>query len=170
MWIYTSIGIRVKKKEQNMSSQLSVLSGQTFSHEPKFVKLVEDDPGGIIYCTTHPLKDQVSIFPTRPVAAQLEFIWSSKQPQNRRYIFSGANPAKGRMEGDEEPSVELHQGVLDSPRSPHLATKVKEKVQVLLNQATVPPGYTFMPPPGFAYLIANDSDGVSACSDHQQLA
>jgi len=84
---------KVKKKEQNMSSQLSVLPGQTFSHEHGFVKLVEDDPGGIISCTIHPLKAQVSSFPTRLVAAHLEFIWSSKQPQNRRYIFTGANPA-----------------------------------------------------------------------------
>jgi len=36
----------VKEKEQNMSSQLPVLPGQTFSHEPGFVKLMEDDPGG----------------------------------------------------------------------------------------------------------------------------
>ena len=35
---------KVKKKEQNMSRQLSILPGQTFSHEPGFVKLVEDDP------------------------------------------------------------------------------------------------------------------------------
>jgi len=83
-----------------MSSQLSVLLGQTFSHEPDFVKLVEDDPGGIISCTTHPLKAYISSFPIRLVAAHLEFIWSSKQPQNRRYIFTGPNPAKGRMEGD----------------------------------------------------------------------
>ena len=47
---------KVKEKEQNMSSQLSVLPGQTFSHEPGFVKLVEDDPGGIISRTIHPLK------------------------------------------------------------------------------------------------------------------
>ena len=84
---------KVKEKEQNMSSQLSALPGQTFSHEPGFVKLVEDDPGGIISCTTHPLKAQVSSFPTRLVSAHSEFIWSPKQPQNRRYIFTGANPA-----------------------------------------------------------------------------
>ena len=51
------------------------------------------DPGGIISCTTHPRKDLVASFPTRPVSAHLEFIWSPKQPQNRRYIFTGANPA-----------------------------------------------------------------------------
>ena len=47
---------KVNKKEQNMSSQLLVLPGQTFSHEPGFVKLVEDALGGIISCMTHPLK------------------------------------------------------------------------------------------------------------------
>ena len=161
---------KVKEKEHNMNNQLSVLPGQTFSHEPDFVKLIEDDPGGIIFCTTHPLKAQVSSFPTRPVAAQLEFIWSSKQPQNRRYIFFGANPAKGRMEGDEEPSMELHQGLLDSPRSPHSAAKIKEEVQMLLNQATDSPRWTFMPRPGFVYLIANDPGGVSASTDHTLLA
>ena len=76
-----------------MSSQLSVLPGQTFSHEPGFVKLVEDDPGGIISCTTHRRKALVSSFPTRLVSDHLEFIWSPKQPRNRRYIFTGANPA-----------------------------------------------------------------------------
>ena len=66
--------------------------------------------------------------------------------------------------------MELHQGLLDSPRSPHSAAKIKEKVQMLLNQATVPPGYTFMPRPGFVYLIANDPEGVSASTDHSLLA
>ena len=31
-----------------MNNQLSVLPGQTFSHEPGFIKLMEDDLGGII--------------------------------------------------------------------------------------------------------------------------
>jgi len=47
---------KVKKKERNKNSQLSVLLGQTFSNKPGFVKLVEGDPGGVIFCTTHPLK------------------------------------------------------------------------------------------------------------------
>jgi len=161
---------KAKEKEQNTNTQLSILPGQTFTHEPGFVKLMEDDPGGIISCTTHPLKALVSSFPTRPVSAQSKFIWLSKQPQNRRYIFPGANPAKGRMENDGEPSMELHQGLLDSPRSPHSAAKIKEKVQVLLNQATALPGYTSMPRPGFVYMIANDPEGISASMDHSLLA
>ena len=84
---------KFKEKEQNLSRQLLILPGQTFSPKPDFVKLIEDDLGGIISCTTHPLKAQVSSFPTRPVSAHLEFVWSPKQPQNRRYIFTGANPA-----------------------------------------------------------------------------
>ena len=82
-----------------MSRQLLILPGQTFSHEPGFVKLMEDDPGGIISCTTHPLKALVSRFPTRLVSAQSEFIWLPEQPQNKRYIFPGANPSKGQNKG-----------------------------------------------------------------------
>ena len=74
------------------------------------------------------------------------------------------------MEGDEEPAVELHQGLLDSPRSPRSAAKIKKKAHALLNLATVPPGHTFMPWPGFVIQIANDSEGVSACLDHGQIA
>jgi len=71
---------------------------------------------------------------------------------------------------DGEPSMELHQGLLDSPRSPHSSAKIKEKVQMLLNQATVPPGDTSMPRPDFVYLIANDPEGVSASMDHSLLS
>ena len=84
---------KVKEKKQNLSRQLLILPGQTFSPKPGFVKLIEDDPGGIISCTTHQYKAQVSSFPTRLVSAHLEFVWSPKQPQNRRYIFTRANPA-----------------------------------------------------------------------------
>ena len=66
--------------------------------------------------------------------------------------------------------MELHQGLLDSPRSPHSAAKIKEKVQMLLNQATVPPGYTSMPRPGFVYMMANDPEGISVSMDHSLLA
>jgi len=47
---------KVKEKEQSVSSQLPVLPGSTISHKAGFVKLVEGDPGGVISCTTHPLK------------------------------------------------------------------------------------------------------------------
>ena len=36
-------------------------------------------------------------------------------------------------EDDGEPSMELTQGLLDGPRRPHLAAKIKEEAQVLLN-------------------------------------
>ena len=119
---------------------------------------------------THPLKALVSSFPTRPVSAQSEFIWLPEQPQNRRYIFPGANPAKGRIKGDEELSVELHQVYLDRPRSPRSAAMIKEKAHALINQATVSPGYTAMRKPGFVIQIANDPEGDSAHSDHGQVA
>uniref|UniRef100_A0A7C9CJ85 Uncharacterized protein n=1 Tax=Opuntia streptacantha TaxID=393608 RepID=A0A7C9CJ85_OPUST len=74
---------KVKKKEQNMSSQLSAPPGQTFSHKPGFVELVEGDPGGIISCTTYPWKAQDLSFPTSPSGAYLEIIWFPNQKQNR---------------------------------------------------------------------------------------
>ena len=58
----------------------------------------------------------------------------------------------------------------DSPKSGNSRAKVKEEVQALLEAATVTPGYTTMFKPGFVIQIANDSEGVSAYSDHGQLA
>jgi len=58
----------------------------------------------------------------------------------------------------------------DSPKRANSRVTVKEKVQAILMSATDPPGYTTMSRPGFVIKIANDSDGVSACSDHQHLA
>jgi len=72
-----------------------------------------------------------------------------------------AKEAQGNL-GDGEPSMEPCQGPLDSPRSSSSGAKIKEKVLALLTQATVPPGYTSMPQPGFVHLIANDPEGVSA--------
>jgi len=53
---------KVKKKEQSVSSQLSVLPRSTFSHKPGFVKLVEGDPGGVISCTPTLLKLRIQAF------------------------------------------------------------------------------------------------------------
>ena len=58
----------------------------------------------------------------------------------------------------------------DSPKGVNSRAKVKEKVQAILMATVDPPGYTPMPRPGFVIKIANDSDGVSAYSDHQHLA
>ena len=58
----------------------------------------------------------------------------------------------------------------DSPKSGKSRDKVQEEVQALLEAAADTPGYTAMRKPGFAIQIANDLGGVSACSDHGQLA
>ena len=77
------------------------------------------------------------------------------------------------MKGDlrnQVPSMRPHQGSLDSPRSSSSEAKVKEKVLALLNQATVQPGGSSMQRPDFVHLIANDLEGVSACTDHSLVA
>ena len=71
-----------------------------------------------------------------------------------------------RRHPDGGPSMELQ----DSPKSGNSRAKVKEEVQALLKAATDTPGYTTMFKPGFVIQIANDSEGVSACSDHGQIA
>ena len=79
-----------------MSSQLSVLSGQTFSHEPGFVKLMEDDPGGIISCTTHPLKAQVSAF--QHCSSFGVYLVVQTAPKQKVYIYRGQS-SKGQNRG-----------------------------------------------------------------------
>ena len=59
--------LNVKKKEQNLNSQLSALAGRTFMHKRWLVELVEREPGGITSCTTHPWKAQDLSFPTSPL-------------------------------------------------------------------------------------------------------
>jgi len=63
-----------------------------------------------------------------------------------------------------------HQGNLDSPRSSSSGAKIKEKVLAMINQATAQPGCSSMQRPGFVFLIANDPEGISACTDHSLLA
>ena len=58
----------------------------------------------------------------------------------------------------------------DSPKSGNSRAKVKGEVQALLEAAADTPGYTTMFKPGFVIQIANDSGGVSAISDHGQIA
>jgi len=72
-----------------MSSQPSAPPGQTFRHKPGFVELVEGDPGGITSCTTYPLKAQDLSFPTSPLGAYLEIIWSLNQKQNQNCALPG---------------------------------------------------------------------------------
>ena len=69
-----------------------------------------------------------------------------------------------------EPPWGPHQRPLDSPRSLQTAATTKEKAQVMINQATDPPGYTHMPRPVVVTQIVYDPGGVSACSSHDYLA
>jgi len=80
---------KVKKREQNMSSQLRTLPGQTFNHKLWIVEHVERDPSWITSCTTHPLKAQDLSFPTSPLAANLEIVWSLNKKQNRNCALPG---------------------------------------------------------------------------------
>ena len=64
---------KVKEKERNMNNQLSILPGQTFSHEPGFIKLMEDDLGGIISVRHALLKLRFQAFQQD----RLQLIWSS---------------------------------------------------------------------------------------------
>ena len=54
--------------------------------------------------------------------------------------------------------MELSQGLLDGPRRPHLAARIKEEVQMLLNPGPDSPGCSFMPRPDFVYSIVNDPE------------
>ena len=74
---------KVKEKVRNTNNQLSLLPGPTFRHKPGLVELVEGDPGRITSCTTYPWKAQDLSFPTSPLGAYLEIIWSLNQKQNR---------------------------------------------------------------------------------------
>ena len=89
-------------------------------------------------------------------------------PKSQNLFIFPAKTSKTAIDG--EPSMELHQRLLDGPRRPHLAAKIKEEVHMVLNQATDSTGCTFMPRPGFVYLIVNDPGGVSASTDHTSLA
>jgi len=80
---------RVTQKELSMTSRLTTLPGRTFKHKPRIVELVARDPGGITSCTTHPWKAQDLSFPTSPLAANLEIVWSlNKKPNRNRALPS----------------------------------------------------------------------------------
>ena len=73
-----------------MTSRLTTLPGRTFKHKCYFAELMERDPRGVMACTTHPWKAQDLSFPTSPLAANLENIWSL----NKRQIRSCAIPGQ----------------------------------------------------------------------------
>jgi len=63
---------------------------------PGFVCLVESSTEWVISCTHDLLQAYKVSFPTSPLACHLELICPLKQSKNRRYLFIGQNPAKGR--------------------------------------------------------------------------
>ena len=56
--------------------------------------------------------------------------------------------------------MEPHHEAQDSPRSPSLRSKVKEKVQDLIQQLSASPGLTSMHKPSFVYLLEGEPKGV----------
>ena len=74
------------------------------------------------------------------------------------------------MKNDGGPSMEPHHESLSSPRSPSLRSKVKEKVQALINQLAASLGYSSMHKPGFVNLLQGEADGVISCTPHSDQA
>jgi len=66
--------------------------------------------------------------------------------------------------------MEPHAGPQGSLRSPSSSSKVKEKVQALIDQLAVLPGSSSMHKPDFAYLLEGDLCGVISCTPHPNLA
>jgi len=66
--------------------------------------------------------------------------------------------------------MESHQEPQGSSRSPSPSSKVKERVQALIDQLVVLPRPTSMHKPDFVYLLDRDPDGVISCTPHPHLA
>jgi len=62
------------------------------------------------------------------------------------------------MGTDQEP-----QGMLGGS---NFSSNVKEKVQALLTQLPLLPGYSSMREPGFVYLLEGDPEGIISYSHH----
>ena len=48
----------------------------------------------------------------------------------------------------------------------NFSSHVKEKVQALLNQLPILPGYSSMRKPNFVYLLEGDLEGIISCTHH----
>jgi len=62
------------------------------------------------------------------------------------------------MGTDQEP-----QGILGGS---NLSSNVKEKVQALLTQLPLLPGYSSTRTPDFVYLLEGDPEGIISCTHH----
>jgi len=66
--------------------------------------------------------------------------------------------------------MEPRQEPQGSPRSPSPSSKVKEKVQALIDQLAVLPESTSMHKSGFICLLEGDLEGAISCTSHLHLA
>ena len=78
------------------------------------------------------------------------------------------SPQQG--EDDGGPSMEPHQEPQGSPRSLIPSSKVKERVQVLIDQLAVLSGSTSMHKPDFVNLLEGDPGGIISSTPHPHLA
>jgi len=66
--------------------------------------------------------------------------------------------------------MEPHQEPQGSLRSPSPSSKLKEKVQALIDQLVILRESTSIHKLGFVYLLEGDPDGVISCMSHPHLA
>ena len=66
--------------------------------------------------------------------------------------------------------MEPHAGPQGSPRSLSSSSKVKEKVQALIDQLAVLPRSSAVHKPGFVHLLEGYPDGVISCMPHPNLS
>ena len=78
------------------------------------------------------------------------------------------SPQQG--EDDGGPSMGPHQDPQDTLRGSNLSSKVKQKVQALIDQLAILPGLKDMHKPGIIYLLDGNSDGEISCTSHPHLA
>ena len=79
-----------------------------------------------------------------------------------------SSPQQG--EDDGGPSMRPHHEPQDTLEGSNSSSKVKEKVQALLDQLVVLSELNSMHKPGFVYLLEGDPDGVISCMLHPHLA
>jgi len=69
-------------------------------------------------------------------------------------------------QSDGGPSMSPGQEPQDMLGGSKFSSNVKEKVQALLTQLPLLPGYSSMRKPGFVYLLEGDPEGIISCTPH----